>query len=231
MRKVKNIKKLNIDLNPDFHNAFKSATAKEGRTIKDVFMDFAENYIARVNGKGAVSKRGNRETSNNPGESKSSTGLDNRLARIEEQLNAFNSVLSKAQEKAKLDEKIPVHETHPENLEENKVAKKKTVKKSSAERLKAQNKKTLALAEAKGVKAVFECKDCGLIFISRDGMLSHLLGTEGFSKDEAERMVSGVEARMKKGGSKEEAPKDNPGSKDKKKKDDDDDLLIPWLGF
>ncbi len=41
------IKRLNLNIEADLHNAFKAATAARGENMTDVILKFIEDYVAR----------------------------------------------------------------------------------------------------------------------------------------------------------------------------------------
>lgn len=50
MLKQEGLKRIIVDASPALHHAVKAAALKEGRSVKEVFLNFAEDYVAKVNG-------------------------------------------------------------------------------------------------------------------------------------------------------------------------------------
>jgi len=54
------IKRVNINVEVNLHNAFKAATAAQGVDMTTVLMEFIQNYVAR-HGSAAPQKKGRRQ--------------------------------------------------------------------------------------------------------------------------------------------------------------------------
>ena len=51
MRKIRKakeqeLKRLNLNISTELHNAFKSATAAEGKNMTDILLEFIQQYVA-----------------------------------------------------------------------------------------------------------------------------------------------------------------------------------------
>ena len=51
------VKRMNLNVDLDLHNAFKAATAVQGKNMTDVLLDFINDYIKKY---GVQSKKGRR---------------------------------------------------------------------------------------------------------------------------------------------------------------------------
>jgi hypothetical protein len=57
MVKEPKVKRMNLNVDVDLHNAFKAATAAQGENMTDVLLRFIEDYVAK---KGVAPKKGRR---------------------------------------------------------------------------------------------------------------------------------------------------------------------------
>ncbi len=48
---IKEIKRLNINLPRDLHDAFKAATAAQGKQMTDVLMEYIRDYVNKQHGR------------------------------------------------------------------------------------------------------------------------------------------------------------------------------------
>jgi len=55
---MKEVKRLNINVELKLHNAFKSAAAAEGREMTELLLEFIRNYVEK---QAAASKKGGRQ--------------------------------------------------------------------------------------------------------------------------------------------------------------------------
>ena len=51
------VKRMNLNVDVDLHNAFKAATAAQGENMTDMLLRFIEDYVAK---KGVTPKKGRR---------------------------------------------------------------------------------------------------------------------------------------------------------------------------
>jgi predicted DNA binding CopG/RHH family protein len=54
------VKRMNLNVPIELHNAFKAATASQGVNMTDTLMEFIEQYVAR-HGQGAKQPKGRRQ--------------------------------------------------------------------------------------------------------------------------------------------------------------------------
>lgn len=56
--KEQKVKRMNLNVDVDLHNAFKAVTASEGKNMTDVLLEFIEQYVSKHSSQSA--KKGRR---------------------------------------------------------------------------------------------------------------------------------------------------------------------------